>query len=166
MIVGHMTRIHRGLIARLITAALAASCAVSCAPAVPPVLASGTRPPAPDWRPCEGNAQVLCGTMSLPVDWDRPGGERFDMAVARRPATGSSEGTLVYLPAGPGSSGVDALTNDQIFSALFPPAVAERFDIVGFDPRGVRRSHPVQCDSALVEKLNVPTPTNASTPRC
>jgi pimeloyl-ACP methyl ester carboxylesterase len=82
------------------------------------------------------------------------------MAVARRPAA-DPVGTLVYLPAGPGSSGVDAMTNDQIFAALFPPAIAERFDIVGFDPRGVRRSHPVRCDAALVERLSAPAPRTA-----
>jgi pimeloyl-ACP methyl ester carboxylesterase len=99
--------------------------------------------------------------LSLPVDWSRPGGQRFDMAVARRPAA-NPVGTLVYLPAGPGSSGVDALTNDQTFDVLFPPAIAEKFDIVGFDPRGVRRSHPVQCDAALVERLNAPPPRTAT----
>ncbi|GLY97927.1 alpha/beta hydrolase [Actinoplanes sp. NBRC 103695] len=112
--------------------------------------------PAP-WEPCADNAAVSCGTLSLPVDWSRPGGQRFDLAVARRPAA-DPVGTLVYLPAGPGSSGVDAVTDDQIFGALFPPEIAARFDIVGFDPRGVRRSHPVRCDSALVERLNAPPP--------
>jgi pimeloyl-ACP methyl ester carboxylesterase len=130
-----------------VTWLIAATLAVSCAPAA----AAGA------WQPCVDNTNVSCTTISLPVDWARPGGEHFDMAVARRPAK-NPVGTLVYLPAGPGSSGVDAVTNDQLFAALFPPAVAERFDIVGFDPRGVRRSHPVQCDAALVEKLNVPTP--------
>jgi pimeloyl-ACP methyl ester carboxylesterase len=130
----------------LVAAALAVSCAPVTAAAAPPL-----------WQPCPDNTNVSCGEISLPVDWSQPGGENFDMAVARRPAP-NPVGTLVYLPAGPGSSGVDAVTNDQLFSLLFPPAVAERFDIVSFDPRGVRRSHPVECDSALVDQLNVPTP--------
>ena len=113
------------------------------------------------WEPCADNAAISCGTLSLPVDWSRPGGQHFDLAVARRPAA-DPVGTLVYLPAGPGSSGVDAVTNDQIFGALFPPEIAARFDIVGFDPRGVRRSHPVQCDAALVERLSAPAPRSAT----
>jgi pimeloyl-ACP methyl ester carboxylesterase len=113
------------------------------------------------WRPCPDNPASDCTTVAVPVDWSHPDGERFDLAVARRPARGARTGTLVYLPAGPGSSGVDAVTNDQIFDLLFPPAVAEHFDIVSFDPRGVRRSHAVECDADLVTHLaDRPTPTD------
>ena len=100
--------------------------------------------------------------MPVPVDWTRPGGEVLDLALARRPAADQADkvGTLVYLPAGPGSSGVDAVTNDQIFDLLFPPALVAQFDVVSFDPRGVRRSAPVVCDAALVERLMGPTPAN------
>jgi pimeloyl-ACP methyl ester carboxylesterase len=146
---GHMTH-RRHLIALLITGVLAGSGM--------PAAASER----PLWQPCADNAHVWCATLSMPVDWAEPDGERFDMAVARR-SVANPGGTLVYLPAGPGSSGMDALTNEQIFTLLFPPAVAERFDIVGFDPRGVRRSRPVQCDSALVDKLNAPAPTDQRT---
>jgi pimeloyl-ACP methyl ester carboxylesterase len=64
----------------------------------------------------------------------------------------------VYLPAGPGSSGVDSVTNEQILGVLLPPDVIEHFDVVSFDPRGVRRSSPVVCDSALVGTLDRPEP--------
>lgn len=132
---------------------LAAAVAVPLVIGVP---ASG----APAWQPCPDNPSTTCTTVAVPVDWARPGGERLDMAVARRAAAGTAVGTLVYLPAGPGSSGVDAVTDDRIFRALFPPAVAEHFDVVSFDPRGVRRSQPVRCDSALVAELDRPTPRN------
>jgi pimeloyl-ACP methyl ester carboxylesterase len=146
----HAGRMTKHLI-WLLVAALGGSCAPAAAAVTSPSL----------WQPCADNTTVSCGTLSLPVDWSQPGGQRFDMAVARRPAA-NPVGTLVYLPAGPGSSGVDAVTNDQIFDALFPPEIAENFDIVGFDPRGVRRSHPVHCDSALVERLSsAPAPRSA-----
>jgi pimeloyl-ACP methyl ester carboxylesterase len=131
---------------------LAVALMASCAPAM-----AAEAPLA--WEPCPDNPAVSCGAVPLPVDWSAPGGKTFDLAVARRTVP-NPVGTLVYLPAGPGSSGVDAMTNDQIFGLLFPPEVAQRFDIVGFDPRGVRRSHPVRCDSALVAGLDVPTPRN------
>jgi pimeloyl-ACP methyl ester carboxylesterase len=118
--------------------------------------------PAVSWQPCPDNTTTTCTTVPVPFDWSRPGGEVLDLAVARRPAAdqAAKAGTLVYLPAGPGSSGVDAVTNDQIFDLLFPPALAARFDIVSFDPRGVRRSAPVVCDSALVDRLDRPAPAN------
>ncbi|HEX6353374.1 alpha/beta hydrolase [Actinophytocola sp.] len=114
----------------------------------------------PAWQPCPDNPHASCTTVDVPVDWARPGAERLDMAVARRPATDTKLGTLVYPPAGPGSSGVDAVTNDQIFRVLFPPDVAAHFDVVSFDPRGVRRSHAIECDGDLVARLDQPTPTN------
>jgi pimeloyl-ACP methyl ester carboxylesterase len=149
----------RRLIVRLIVSLTAAALTVSCASAA---TAGGKRPATVSWQPCAENAKISCASISMPVDWDRPGAGLFDLAVARRPAAdpAARTGTLVYLPAGPGSSGVDAVTDDQIFTALFPARVRERFDIVGFDPRGVRRSHPVQCDSKLVAALDTPTPTN------
>jgi pimeloyl-ACP methyl ester carboxylesterase len=106
------------------------------------------------WESCPENAAVLCTTLDVPVDWAQPEGDRFGVAAARRPASGEKRGTIVYLPAGPGSSGVDSVTNDQILGMLLPPEVVEHFDVVSFDPRGVRRSSPVVCDSALVETLN------------
>ncbi|WP_228823968.1 alpha/beta hydrolase [Nocardia blacklockiae] len=54
-------------------------------------------------------------------------------------------GTLISLPGGPGTSGVDELLRGDRFS----PEVRARFDIVSFDPRGVRRSHPMRCDAGL-----------------
>ena len=80
----------------------------------------------------------------MPVDWSEPYGPTIDVAVARRPATDPARriGTLVVNPGGPGGSGVDfAIGAAGFFSA----ELRSRFDIVGFDPRGVARSHPVRC---------------------
>lgn len=165
---GDMTRKHPRLAAALGATLCAALAAAACAPAAlssaalsPGALSSAAAQPAggpsPAWQPCPDNPGVSCGSVSLPVDWSNPDGPRFDMAVAKRAAT-NPVGTLVYLPAGPGSSGVDSITDEQVFPLVVPPAVAERFDVVSFDPRGVRRSNPVHCDAALVAKVDVPTP--------
>ncbi|GAA2689369.1 MULTISPECIES: alpha/beta hydrolase [Actinosynnema] len=135
--------------------AVAASVAASLV-----LVPSASGNPAPRWEPCAGNPAVECATVPVPVDWADPGGERFDLAVARRPARGEPVGTLVYLPAGPGSSGVDAVTDDALFELLFSAGTAERFDVVGFDPRGVRRSNPVLCSPELVAALDRPTPSD------
>ncbi|MFD0202529.1 MULTISPECIES: alpha/beta hydrolase [Saccharothrix] len=103
-----------------------------------------------DWQPCPELAEVECGTLSLPIDWANPRGEKFDLAVARRKATDLAKriGVMVINPGGPGGSGVNfALGADGYFS----PEVQQRFDIIGFDPRGVARSQPVKCS---VDVLN------------
>ncbi len=105
-----------------------------------------SRAPSPNWRPCAENAAVECATVAVPVDWADPAGASIDMAVARKRASGPGRiGTLVFLPGGPGTSGVDELLRHDRFS----PALHEKFDIVSVDPRGVKRSHPLRCDSGL-----------------
>ncbi|RKT57057.1 alpha/beta hydrolase [Saccharothrix australiensis] len=107
-----------------------------------------------DWRPCQELPEVECGTLRLPVDWANPRGDKFDLALARRKATKPAEriGAMLINPGGPGGSGVDfALFADRFFS----PRVQERFDIIGFDPRGVARSQPVLCSEDLL--VNAPS---------
>ncbi|MEV6134760.1 alpha/beta hydrolase [Nocardia sp. NPDC051990] len=85
--------------------------------------------------------------MSVPIDWSRPEGASIDVAVVRDQADEPAHkvGTLISLAGGPGTSGVDEIMRGDKFSA----ELRARFDIVGFDPRGVRRSHPLQCDAGL-----------------
>ena len=110
--------------------------AVQAAPAV--------QPQAIAWSPCVEDPTAQCGTLRVPVDWSRPRGEKIDLALARRPATDPAAriGSLVINPGGPGGSGVDFALFAQFY---FTPEITRRFDLVGFDPRGVARSHPVLC---------------------
>jgi len=116
--------------------------------------ADARRPTGLEWQPCpeDGTApmsELQCASLSVPADWSQPYGPRIGVAVARRPATdpGARIGTLIVNPGGPGGSGVDfALGADAFFSKR----LRSRFDIVGFDPRGVARSSPVLCSASLV----------------
>ncbi len=95
----------------------------------------------------------------MPVDWAKPRGATFDLALARRKATDPAHriGSLVINPGGPGGSGVDfALEGGDYFSA----ELRKRFDIVGFDPRGVARSHPIVCSADLSAQAPSPELTS------
>lgn len=112
-------------------------------------------PPAPvKWSPCharEGTddsktpAGAECGEVEVPVDYAEANGHIAHVALVRFPATGQKIGSLVVNPGGPGGSGVDAAFH--LVSSL-PPEVRQRFDFVGFDPRGVGSSIPaLWCNS-------------------
>lgn len=101
------------------------------------------------WRPCAEDPAAQCATLRVPVDRADEYSPTIDVAVARRPATDRARriGVLVVNPGGPGGSGVDFALDAATF---FSPALRARFDIVGFDPRGVRRSSPVRCAASIV----------------
>jgi pimeloyl-ACP methyl ester carboxylesterase len=108
-----------------------------------------TPPPTIAWVPCAEDRAADCGTLRVPIDWSWPAGPAVDLAVARRRATDPSVrlGSLIINPGGPGGSGVDSV----IFGAgFFSDEIRRDFDLVGFDPRGVARSHPVVCSASLM----------------
>ncbi|NLU78892.1 alpha/beta hydrolase [Micromonospora sp. HNM0581] len=115
-----------------------------------PLSASASRTDDVQWMPCEQEASVLCGTLEVPVDWADPGGPTIGLALAKRPATGSVErrGSLIVNPGGPGGSGVDSVLRTDYGDELH-----RHFDIVGFDPRGVRRSSPIMCSLDRIAAL-------------
>ncbi|MFC6880303.1 MULTISPECIES: alpha/beta hydrolase [Actinomadura] len=105
------------------------------------------------WKACANGAE--CASLRLPVDWARPNGPKFGLALARRKAAdpNARAGTMVFGPGGPGDSGVVRVI-DGI--SRFSPEVRRRFDIVSFDPRGVGLSNPVTCSSALLARRPSP----------
>lgn len=105
------------------------------------------------WIPCRstsGSVKIpggaLCGKLAVPVDYDHHvGSDVAALAMIRFPATGDKIGSLVINPGGPGESGIEAALG--VVQTL-PKRVRERFDLVGFDPRGVGASRPaVWCNS-------------------
>lgn len=99
-----------------------------------------------DWSSCEDqDSPWECGTLDVPLDYRRPGDSgTVRIAVTRLPAAEPQEriGSLVLNPGGPGGSGLDLAWG---YAPLFPDELLERFDLVGFDPRGVGRSTAVDC---------------------
>ena len=95
------------------------------------------------WSDC-GDGVHQCTSARVPLDYRRPGGTQLTLQLRRRPATDPATriGTLFLYAGGPGSSGWDWV---QSFATSSSPELRDRFDIVGFDPRGVHRSQPVIC---------------------
>jgi pimeloyl-ACP methyl ester carboxylesterase len=131
--------------------ALAALAALVVGPAVAPVPVSAA-PATIDWAPCPDRPDdpaLRCGTVQVPVDWAKPDGPTIGVAVAKRAADDPADdrGPLVINPGGPGGSGVDFAEGAE---GYFSKNVLAHFDLIGFDPRGVGRSHPIRCSAALL----------------
>jgi transposase len=88
----------------------------------------------------------------VPVDHAEPNGETLQLALVRIPATDPSSriGPLLVNPGGPGGSGIDLAENN-----LWSPAISRHFDIIGFDPRGVGASTPLECNDTLEQMYSV-----------
>ncbi|MEU9040790.1 MULTISPECIES: alpha/beta hydrolase [unclassified Kitasatospora] len=99
------------------------------------------------WTTCQGDAdpRQRCATVTVPLDYRDPYGEQITLAISRIPAArpGQRHGVLLTIPGGPGGSGLDVPSSA---AKRLPQSVLDRFDLVGFDPRGVGRSTPVSCD--------------------
>jgi pimeloyl-ACP methyl ester carboxylesterase len=112
------------------------------------------------WAPCAQDATADCATVSVPVDWARPAASgRIDLALVRRPATEPAAriGVLFDVPGGPGDSGVDRVLATR---GRFVENLNRRFDVVGFDARGIGRSHPVVCSPDLLAREPAPVMTD------
>ncbi|CAA9414402.1 MAG: Probable exported protease, partial [uncultured Quadrisphaera sp.] len=100
------------------------------------------------WAPCEEVAEdqppLECAGLRVPVDWAAPQGAPVEVALARLRATGTDRvGALVVDPGGPGASGVGWLR--AAGAGVVTEAVAARYDVVAFDPRGAGASAPLRC---------------------
>jgi pimeloyl-ACP methyl ester carboxylesterase len=118
---------------------------------------NGAPVPALTWAACPAatpeEAEFLkdyqCTTADVPLSYRDPRGHSVKLALGRLPAGDPKHrlGTLFWNPGGPGGSG------------RIPPAFSqrlhERFDIVGFDPRGVAASTPLRCFATNQEALEL-----------
>jgi pimeloyl-ACP methyl ester carboxylesterase len=103
----------------------------------------GTATGALRWDTC--GDELDRGTLTVPLDHDDPSRGTIELAVVRRPADDPSRriGTLLVNPGGPGFGGTMLA---ELAESIYSDALLERFDIVGWDPRGTGGSDPaVDC---------------------
>ncbi|MBA2495527.1 MAG: alpha/beta fold hydrolase [Acidimicrobiia bacterium] len=111
------------------------------APADAPAGSLGGFTPAPvAWEDCGDGME--CASMAVPLDYDDAAGPSIELALLRIPAREPDQriGTLLTNPGGPGATGLDFA-----LLAPFSGEVLDRFDLVGFDPRGVGDSTGITC---------------------
>ena len=125
-----------------------------------PSAATGTA----KWTPCPEVPQDLvgrgatgmeydCASVPVPEDWSNPkNGKAFDISMIRVRSQSQHDriGSLLINPGGPGGSGVDTAVYLSFGQGLggLPTEITDRFDVIGFDPRGVGRSDPIKCISS------------------
>jgi pimeloyl-ACP methyl ester carboxylesterase len=88
-------------------------------------------------------APFECGRLEVPLNYDNPQSETMQIGVLRLPSRGERGqriGSLVINPGGPGGSGMFVAVLSAL--SLKDSPVLQRFDMVGFDPRGVGASTP------------------------
>ncbi|MET8689906.1 alpha/beta hydrolase [Streptomyces sp. NPDC004732] len=107
----------------------------------------------PDWKRCGADTPAVyqCATIKVPLDYRDPGGTAIDLAISRIRAgdTNKRRGVLLSNPGGPGGPGLDL---PLYFTKTMPKSVTDRYDLIGFDPRGIGASTPVNCGLTDEEK--------------
>ncbi|MEU8038440.1 alpha/beta hydrolase [Streptosporangium sp. NPDC049078] len=129
-----------------------------------PVVAEA-RGAAPMWGEClavesggvSRDPRQRCATLRVPLDYRAPGGRSIEIAISRigtaRP--GARRGILLSNPGGPGGSGLDLPSR---LADVLPREVLDRYDLIGFDPRGVGHSTPVTCGLDLMRQFTLLLP--------
>ncbi|WP_020672453.1 alpha/beta hydrolase [Amycolatopsis nigrescens] len=119
-------------------------------PATVNAMETGGKAAAIDWQPCPDGKGAQCATIEVPLDWSQPDGAKTKIGIAKRQAKDQANriGTILVDPGGPGGSGVSMVSSGDPFTE----AVTARFDVVGFDPRGINTSQQLLCDEALSQQ--------------
>ena len=94
------------------------------------------------WSTC--NSTFQCGNIKVPIDYTNLKLGHFKIAMMKYLAKNQAHklGSLVINPGGPGGSGIEYVNNAEY---IVSPDILARYDIVGFDPRGIGASTSIHC---------------------
>ncbi|MCX5122089.1 alpha/beta hydrolase [Micromonospora sp. NBC_00362] len=123
--------------------------------------AASAAPASLEFGACPADVNVpglQCSTVRVPVDYGNPSAGSVDIAVSRLAATNPSarRGVLLANPGGPGGVGLDWVPGR--WATRLPAEVRARYDIIGFDPRGVGHSRAIQCVQPPYDFWSPPLP--------
>ena len=95
-----------------------------------------------NWQPCSDGFQ--CGSFMVPIDYSKVGSAHFTLKIIKRSASDTKRrlGSLIVNPGGPGASSIEYAA---AATSIVSKAIYDRYDIVGFDERGVGQSEPIRC---------------------
>jgi pimeloyl-ACP methyl ester carboxylesterase len=143
----------RGVLATIVSAALSVTLAppAHATPSANSAAATAVLP----WSDCRDGFQ--CVAVPAPLAYGNPLGEQISISVIRLPAGDPSQriGSLMLNPGGPGGSGVEFV---RAAAKVLPLELRARFDIVGFDPRGINLSTPLRCFDTFDEAIAILPP--------
>lgn len=107
-----------------------------------------------DWTKCQQGpddetgkeldaAGARCADVTVPLDYSRPNGRTITVAISRLKATDTQRrvGALALNSGGPAGTAIDM----PLFVSPAMGKLAERYDLVGMDPRFVGRSTSLDC---------------------
>lgn len=103
-----------------------------------------------------------CARIRVPLDYAKPDGNTISLELIKvhDKKNTDSVGSLLVNPGGPGGSGVELAVGLAI---QMSDRLLGRFDLIGFDPRGVGLSSPIRCisddrkDEILASNVDVRT---------
>jgi pimeloyl-ACP methyl ester carboxylesterase len=136
---------------RRVLAALGVTAVMILTPPAQSARATGTAATAPAWQSCAAvigvpldPAVADCARMVVPLDHSGGQPGTTEVVMLRRRATDTVHriGSLFVNPGGPGVSGLHLAYRAE---RLLAPEVVSRYDVIGFDPRGVGQSAPLKC---------------------
>src|SRR5215467_14102495 len=167
--------------AGLALALLASTAASGCTQGSNQPASAGTRPGASgggtavvgrsaqvQWHACTGvSGRLRCGSLRVPLDYARPSGRKITLALTEVPATVPASQQLGLLLVNPGGPGASGLPWASYAAQTLNKAVTARYDIVGFDTRGVGSSVPsLHCDPGFFARERPDyVPANAAAER-
>src|SRR5699024_3509898 len=96
------------------------------------------------WETCDDNGDFDCGTVDVPMDYENPDDQSIEIRVMRATET-ATEQPMLFNPGGPGSSGI-SFVQDSL-SSMLSKNLLDNISAIGFDPRGVGASEPIQCET-------------------